>query len=107
MQEKAFKDDKILELRNKINLIPDESRKTFEGCSIEIEYLDGSKDSDNVDYFLGSPKNQMTDNQLSDLFSRTCKDFIDEKQINTILKGLWNLDEEKNIKNLINQLKLN
>jgi len=107
MKEKAFKDDKILNLRNKINLIPDESRKTFEGCSIEIEYLDGSKDSDNVDYFLGSPKNQMTDNQLSDLFSRTCKDFIDEKQINTILKGLWNLDEEKNIKNLINQLKLN
>ncbi len=107
MKEKAFKDDKILNLRNKINLIPDEGRKTFEGCSIEIEYLDGSKDSDNVDYFLGSPQNQMTDNQLSDLFSQSCKDFIDENQINTILKGLWNLDEEKNIKNLINQLKLN
>ncbi len=107
MKEEAYKDDKILDLRNKINLIPDQSRKTFEGCSIKVEYLDGSKDSDNVDYFLGSPQNQMTDNQLSNLFLQSSKGFINEKKVNIILQDLWGLEEEQNIKKFISQLKLN
>ena len=107
MKEEAYKDSKILNLRNKINLIPDQNRQTFEGCSIRVEYTDGSKDDDNVNAFLGCPDNQMSDNQLSDLFYTSCNNLISKHKTKKILEHLWELDKASNVRTLINLLTLN
>ena len=106
MKEEAYKDYKILNLRNKINLIPDQNRQTFEGCSIRVEYTDGSKDDDNVNAFLGCPDNQMSDNQLSDLFYTSCNNLISKHKTKKILEHLWELDKASNVRTLINLLTL-
>ncbi len=49
MREPAYTDPDILELRSRIELVRDESRESFDGCSLEIEFTDGSTESANVD----------------------------------------------------------
>lgn len=106
MQKEAYSDQEILNLRKKIKLIPDQNRKTFEGCSATVHFTDGTKDYANIDAFLGTPENKVSDEKLSSLFRTYSKGLIHEKQVDLILESIWKLENAKNINELISLLKL-
>ena len=106
MQKPSYTNTHILALRNKIKLIADEKRLTFEGCSLIVYFTDGSSEKNNVDAFLGSPKNSMTDSQLSELFRETAQPYLKDKHISDILDSLWNLEKSPQINEIINLLKI-
>jgi len=106
MQEPAYTDPDILALRSRIELIPDKSRETFDGCSLEVLFTDGSKESCEVEAFLGSPGRRMTDEQLSELFSSVARSVLPEGRCNEILDAVWGLDVAPDIKHLVSLLTL-
>jgi 2-methylcitrate dehydratase PrpD len=106
MREPAYRNAGILELRQRIDLVPDENRKTFEGCWLEASFTDGSTERCNVDYFLGSPGRRMTDAQLSGLFSRTAAEYLPSGRGDAILDAVWNLDRANTIAPLMSLARL-
>lgn len=106
MKEDAYTDSEILDLRSRIELVPDKNRETFEGCSLEVEFTDGSKDSANVDTFLGSPGQRLTDQQLSDLFTVSAGTLMPQDRVESILDATWKLDQAPNLDGLISLLRL-
>ena len=106
MREAAYTDKTILDLRAKMELVVDPNRETFEGCALEVEFTDGSTETSNVDAFLGSPGNRMSDAQLSDLFKVSAAGHLADTQIDDILDATWNLDQAPDITRLISLLKL-
>ena len=104
MKEPAYTDREILDLRNRIDLIADPDRETFEGCSLEVEFADGSIETANVDAFLGSPGNRMSDDQLSDLFGTYASKHFPEDHVEQALDAIWTLDQAANIDCLMSLL---
>jgi 2-methylcitrate dehydratase PrpD len=91
MAEAAYTDPAILALRSRIDLIADPQRPTFDGCSLEIAYDDGTLESVNIDAFLGSPGNRMSDAQLADVFRRAAADALPPERIEDVLTQVWAL----------------
>ena len=106
MKEAAYTDQEILDLRSRIELVTDPDRATFEGCSVEVVFTDGSTESANVDAFLGSPGNRMSDDQLSDLFKIYAGDHMPDSQLEDILDATWGLDQAPDTKRLLSLLSL-
>jgi len=106
MQEPAYTDPDILALRSRVELIPDESRETFDGCSLEVMFTDGSTESCEVEAFLGSPGRRITDEQLSDLFRSIAGSVLPEDRCNAILDAVWGLDTAPDINHLVSLLTL-
>ncbi len=104
MREAAYTDADILALRSRIDLVPDENRETFEGCSVVVTFDDGSTESANVDAFLGSPGNRMTDDQLSDLFRRSSAEILSTGAVDGILAAIWDLESAPNIRDFMSSL---
>lgn len=104
MQEPAYTDAKILALRSRIELIADPARKTFEGAWLEVEFSDGSVERENVDAFLGTPDNRMTDAQLDDVFLQSSQGILQEQHAREILRSVWRLDSENNMRNFVSRL---
>ncbi len=107
MQAGAFSDPDILALRSRIRLLPDENRQTFEGCSVSVRFSDGAVETANVDAFLGSPNNPMSDHQLSALFRSAAAGFLADQQADAILDAVWSLDQAPDISALVALLRLN
>jgi 2-methylcitrate dehydratase PrpD len=107
MEEDAYRDRDILALRSRINLLPDDDRKTFEGCSVNVTFTDGSIETANVDAFLGSPGNPMSDEQLSALFKRSSAVHLQGGQADVILDAVWSLDRAPDVSRLISLIKFN
>ena len=97
MREAAYTDATILALRDRIELVADTKRPTFDGCSLQVEYTDGSTDSANVDDFLGTPGRPMTDAQLSDVFRVSAAGLLPEGRADAILDAAWALPDAANI----------
>lgn len=106
MQEAAYTDQDILALRSKTHLVADDSRETFEGCSMTVKFTDGTTETANVDAFLGSPGSRMTDEQLSDLFRVSSADFLPDGRANKILDAVWALDQADGVGDLMALLTL-
>lgn len=106
MQEPAYTDPEILALRARTELVADETRQSFDGCSLEVQFTDGSTESTVVDAFLGSPDRRMTDDELSNIFRDTAGDLLPPGRSDGILDSVWNLDKAANINALITLLKL-
>ena len=107
MREPAYRDPEILALRSRTELVPDDTRESFDGCSLEIEFTDGSTESTRVDAFLGSPGRRMTDDELSAIFREVAGDRLPTSRIDEILDGVWNLDKAADVSGLMALLKLN
>lgn len=107
MMEPAYTDPEILAIREKIDLIPDTNRPTFDGCSLRVHFTDGSSEFANVDNFVGTPGNPMTDNQLADVFRLSARGLVAPGQIEDILEAVWALDTAPNVLGLTSLLKLN
>lgn len=104
MKEPAYTDPAILDLRSRIDLVADPQRKTFDGASLEVRFTDGSKEFANVDDFLGTPGNPMTDVQLSDLFRRSSDGLLQPARIDAILDGAWKLSDADDIRPFVSLL---
>ena len=100
MREPAYTNPHILDLRSRVDLIADQNRPSFDGCSLQIEYSDGSSDSIIVDAFLGSPGRRMSDAELSDVF-RASATMLPPGRADEILTHVWGLPSAPNIHALI------
>lgn len=101
MEETAYTDPNILSLRSRIDLIADPQRPTFDGCSLQIAYTDGSRESANVDAFLGSPGNRMSDEQLADVFRVAAAAALPPDRIEDLLAQVWKLPQAPGIDSLL------
>lgn len=106
MRERAYTDASILELRSRVELLPDPARKSFDGCSLEVLYTDGSRDSIVVDNFLGSPGRRMTDAQLADVFRSAADGLLPAARIEALLEAVWNLDQAEGVAQLVGLARL-
>ena len=101
MQEPAYTDPAILALRERSELVPDPGRESFDGCSLTVEFTDGSTESASVDAFLGSPGRRLTDDQLSGLFRTSSGDLLAPGRADAILDATWGLDQADDIHTLM------
>ncbi|MDX2223697.1 MAG: MmgE/PrpD family protein [Rhodospirillaceae bacterium] len=101
MQRPAYTDPEILAMRDKIELVADPARKTFEGAWLEVMFADGSVERANVDNFLGTPGNRMSDTQLSDVFRVTAADHMPKDRIEALLAAVWGLEQAKDVRGLM------
>ena len=106
MQEPAYTRAQNLDLRERIDLVADPARATFDGCSLHIDYTDGSEAEVNVDAFLGSPGRPLSDAQLSDVFRSAAAGVLPESRIEAILGEVWGLQQAPDIKTLFSLLRL-
>ena len=101
MREPAYTDPAILALRARAELVPDPARESFDGCSLTIEFTDGSTESTVVDAFLGSPGRRMTDDQLSELFRSAAAGLLPAGRADAILEATWGLDAAPDVRGLM------
>ncbi len=97
MRRGAFTDPAIIDLRERTELLPDESQKTFDGAGLEVEFADGSTESVFIPNFLGTPGNPMTDDQLSQVFRVSAEDHLPPGRADAILKAAWSLADAPDI----------
>lgn len=106
MRQPAYTDPAILALRSRTELVADETRQTFDGCSLEVQFTDGSTESIVVDAFLGSPERRMTDDELANIFRDAAQPLLPPGRPDEILAAVWNLEDADNIGALIKLLQL-
>ena len=106
MQEPAYTDPAILDLRARIELVPDASHKTFDGASLEVLFTDGSVEQAHVAAFRGTPGNRMTDDELSALFRLSAGGRIAPARLDAILDAVWGLAGAPDARGLLSQLQL-
>ena len=78
-------------MRDKVDLIADGDRKTFEGCSLEIRFTDGSIEAHDIANFLGTPGNRVPDDTLAALF-RQYATRLPAGRADAIVAAVWALD---------------
>ena len=103
----SYTDPEILALRSRIELVRDETRRSFEGCSMEIEFTDGTRESTSVDAFLGSPARRMSDEELAWIFCGSAEPVLPAGRAEEILDAVWNLDKAADIGSLMSLCRLN
>jgi 2-methylcitrate dehydratase PrpD len=106
MKEPAYTRPDNLNLRARIDLVADPGRPTFDGCSLHIDYSDGSTADVNVDAFLGSPGRPLSDLELSDVFRSAAAGTLPEARTEAILAAVWSLHDAANIRTLIPLVRL-
>ncbi len=106
MQEPAYTDPRILALRDRVDLVADEARETFDGCWLEVEFTDGTRERCNVDFFLGSPGRRMSDAQLADVFRSSAEPLLPGGRSEAILDAVWGLDRADSVTALATLLRL-
>lgn len=106
MREPAYTDPDILALRSRTELVPDESWDSFDGCSLEIEFTDGSKESTRIEAFLGSPNRRMSDAELSGIFRTVASDLLPSDRLDKLIDAVWNLDEAADVNTVMSLAKL-
>lgn len=101
MQEPAYTDPVVLALRDRIELFHDTRHKTFDGCSMRVEYTDDSSDEMNLPAFRGAPANPMSDAELAALFRAYAEPVLPAGRADAILRAAWSLDSAPDIHALI------
>ena len=99
-------DATILDLRNRIELVPDANHMTFEGASLEVFFTDGTTETADVPAFRGTPGNRMTDAELSEVFRVSAEGRLSPSGIKAALDSVWGLAAAPDIRTLIACMKL-
>ena len=102
----CYTDPAILDLRDRIDLIADDGRPTFEGCSLEILFTSGSRISHNVDYFLGTPGARVPDEKLADLLRQYATGVLPDGRADEIASAVWLLDTAPDLSALAQLLRI-
>ncbi len=90
--EACYRDPAVLALRDRVDLIADEARATFEGCSLELRFTDGSGETHNVDDFLGTPGRRVPDDMLTALLAQYGAAILPAGRADAIAEAVWALD---------------
>jgi 2-methylcitrate dehydratase PrpD len=101
MSEPAYTDREILALREAVELIPDQQRKTFDGCWLDVRYTDGSGELVVVDAFRGSADNPLSDAELVQLFLATADGHLARERAEQIAAATLRLDEAPDVGELM------
>jgi len=101
MREPAYTDPQILALRERVDLLPDPSFATFDGCALEVLFTDGSTLATRVPDFLGSPGNRLSDAQLSQVFRQAATGLLSAQRIDSLLATTWALADAPSIHPLV------
>ncbi len=104
-EEERLKDPGLFNLMQKIKVIRD-SKFTAEypkgfPCLISVTTKAGKRYSMKVTYPKGHPKNPMTDREVEDKFRRLSRGVLSQNRIESILDRMWNLENLKDIRELI------
>lgn len=103
----AFGDPDILALRDRIDLVADDARPTFEGCALDIAFTDGSHDWHNVDNFLGTPGARVPDEKLAALLDQYAVGVLSGRRAPAIADAIWALDTAPDLSALVALLRMN
>ena len=95
MREDAYTDPEILALRERIELVGDDGRTSFDGCWLEIDFADDTTASIVIDAFKGTPANPLTDDELSALFQSAAAEFLTPEQVAGVLTSVWALESSQ------------
>jgi 2-methylcitrate dehydratase PrpD len=106
MAKPAYTDSAILDLRTRIDLVADPSRKTFEGAWLDVKFTDGSTERANVDAFLGTPANRISDQQLSQLFRTSAIPILPDGRASQVLDAVWSLENSGDVMELISSCRI-
>ena len=101
----CYTDPQVLALRDRIDLISDPARRTFEGCLLEVRFTDGTSLSHNVDNFLGTPGARVPDQMLGDLLTQYATGVLPNGRAAQIAEAVWALDSAPDISMLVNLLR--
>jgi 2-methylcitrate dehydratase PrpD len=101
MRAGAYRDPRILDLRGRVELLPDPARATFEGCALEARFSDGSSERHNVDHFLGTPVNRLSDAQLADLFRAAAAERLAAGRADTLIDTVLGLERAPEVRTFI------
>lgn len=107
MKPGAFNDPAIIDLRSRIELYHDPRHPTFDGCSCQVEFTDGTTEDYNLPAFRGTPGNPMTDDELSAVFRLSAGDRMSDGAKDAVLDAAWGLTEAANIHSLMALLRCN
>jgi 2-methylcitrate dehydratase PrpD len=102
----CYTDPEVLALRDRIDLIADQGRPTFEGCSLEVTFADGSRESHNVDNFLGTPGARVPDEKLADLLADYAQGVLPDGRAAQIANAVWTLDAAPDLRGLVGLLRI-
>jgi 2-methylcitrate dehydratase PrpD len=102
----CYTDPAVLALRERIDLIADRERPTFEGCSLEVTFTDGSRESHNVDNFLGTPGARVPDEKLADLLAQYAQGVLPDGRAAQIATAVWALDAASDLRGLVGLLRI-
>lgn len=97
MREAVYADPAVLALRDRVDLLPDPSFPTFDGCALEVVFTDGSTIATRVEAFLGNPGNRLTDAQLSRVFELAADGLMSPSRIARWLETAWALESAPSI----------
>lgn len=106
MREPAYTDPDILALRSRVELVRDETRESFDGCSMEVEFNDGTTESTSVDAFLGSPDRRMSDEELAGIFRASAEPVLPAGRADEILAAVWDLEAAPDIDGMMSLCRL-
>ena len=102
----AYTDPAILALRDRIDLIPDCARPTFDGCALEAVFADGSRESHAIDQFLGTPGARVPDAMLGDLLAQYAEGVLPPGRAAAIVAAVFALDTAPDLSGLIPLLRM-
>ena len=97
MHQAAYTDPAVLALRDRIDLFHDPRHETFDGCSLAIDYDDGTTDEMNLPAFRGAPANPMSDAELESLFMNYARPNLPSGRSEEILAAAWGLHHAPDI----------
>jgi 2-methylcitrate dehydratase len=108
--EKNYRDPKILDFLKKITVVEDKafSAKYPEAVAnrITIKLSSGKVVVKEVEYHKGHPKNPMTDREVEEKFERLTKTNLTKVQSRRILDTVWQLEELRDLDNVVSLLRL-
>jgi 2-methylcitrate dehydratase PrpD len=91
-------------LSERIEPRADERIKGMEACALSAHFTNGSAACSEVDAFLGSPAQPLSDGQLSELFRSAADDPVLPRRSGDILHALWGLDRAADVGKLLGLL---
>jgi len=100
----CYTDAEVIALSDRIKLTADPGRPTFEGCTMTVTFADGSSESHNVDYFLGTPNARVPDSTLIDLLEQYGAGVLPAGRAHAIADAVLTLDTAPDIHGLIRLL---
>lgn len=102
----CYTDPAVLALRDKVDLIPDPARLTFEGCSLTVKFTDGTSLFHNVDNFLGTPGARVPDAKLAELLTQYAKGILPDGRAAQIVAAVEDLDQAPDLSALVALLRI-